>query len=153
MIFDLVLVLILLAAAVNGWRLGAMSMILSIVVLAAAIFLAIEYAGKIGDLLHIGPDSLRPAIGFIFTFIVVMILGGWIRHLVRPKVGLLRGLDGILGASLGFLRGTAVLAIILGLLSLIHFPPTSWSEHSHLYPLLLRASGWISTKIGLTSPW
>jgi membrane protein required for colicin V production len=143
-IFDLVLLLMLAAAAFNGWRSGAMAMIVSVAVLAVALIAGSSFAAQAGNMLHVGPDWLRPIIGFLFVFVVVMILGNWAKRMIRPKTGILRGLDGLVGAALGFVRGLLVLSIFLAVLRLIHFPPARWSEQSHLYPALLHVSTWIS---------
>ena len=144
MIFDLVLLLMLAAAAFNGWRMGAMAMIIAVAVLAVALIAGSSFASQAGDMLRIGPNWLRPIIGFLFVFLVVMILGNWVKRFFRPKRGILRGLDGLIGAGLGFLRGLLVLSIFLALLRLIHFPPARWTERSHLYPAFLHVSTWIS---------
>ncbi|MDP4198975.1 MAG: CvpA family protein [Bacteroidota bacterium] len=147
MVFDIVLLILLLLAALNGWRSGAMSMVLSIVVLAAALVAGSVFGSRIGELLHIGPDWIRPVIGFLFTFLVIMILGSFVKRMLRPAAGLLRGLDGLAGAALGFLRGLVVLSLFLGIFKLIHFPPSSWTEHSRLYPKFVHISGWVTGEI------
>jgi membrane protein required for colicin V production len=143
-ILDIVLLLMLAGAAFNGWRMGAMAMIISVAVLAVALIAGSSFAAQAGDMLHIGPDWLRPIIGFLFVFLVVIILGNWVKRFFRPKTGILRGLDGLVGAALGFLRGLLVLSIFLAVLRLVHFPPAKWTERSHVYPGFLHVSTWIS---------
>jgi membrane protein required for colicin V production len=146
-ILDLVLLILLLLAALNGWRSGAMSMLLAIVVLAAALLAGAALGSKVGDMLHVGPDWLRPIIGFLFTFVVVMFLGSWIKRVVRPAHGLLRGLDGAAGLVLGLIRGAVVLSLLLAMFKFIHFPPEHWTENSRLYPKFVNASGWLTGEL------
>lgn len=134
------------AAAFNGWRSGAMAMVISVAVLGVALIAGSSFGTQVGEVLHVGPEWLRPIIGFLFVFVVVVILGNWAKRIFRPKTGILRGLDGLVGAALGFVRGLIVLSIVLAVLHLIHFPPARWTEHSHLYPVLLHVSTWISAK-------
>lgn len=138
MILDIILIVLLFLSALGGWRSGAFAMLVSIALLIAALLLASAFATRVGALLHLGPTWAWPVIGFFLTFLVLIILGGWIRGFFRPKHGLLRGIDGFFGAILGFARGVLILGLLLALLQLTHLPPEHFTEHSHLYPLLLR---------------
>ncbi len=138
MILDIILVVLLFLSALSGWRSGAFAMLVSFAVLVVSLIAASVLADKVGHLLHLGPTWAWPVIGFLLTFLVLMIVGGWIRGFFRPKHGLLRGLDGLLGAVLGFARGALLLGIVLALLQLVHLPPEHITEHSHVYPLLLK---------------
>ena len=137
MILDIILIALLFLGALGGWRSGAISMLVSIVVIVAALLIASAVALKVGTLVHLGPTWAWPIIGFFLTFIILMILGGWIRGVFRPKRGLLRSVDGLLGAALGFARAALILGIVLALLQLIHLPPEHFTERSHLYPWLI----------------
>ena len=138
MILDIIIIVLLFLSALGGWRSGAFAMLVSIAVLVGALLIASLFATRVGGLLHLGPSWAWPVIGFFLTFLLLMILGGWVKGFFRPKHGFLRGLDGLLGAVLGLARGAIVLGLILALLQLIHFPPEHLTEHSHLYPLLLK---------------
>lgn len=137
MILDIIIIVLLLLSALGGWRSGAFAMLVSIALLVVSLLVASAFATKVGGLLHLGPAWAWPVIGFFLTFLVLMILGGWVKGFLRPKHGLLRGLDGLLGAVLGLARGALVLGIVLALFQLIHFPPEHITEHSRLYPILL----------------
>jgi uncharacterized membrane protein required for colicin V production len=137
---DIILLIIFLLSAIGGWRSGAISMLLSVVVLIAAAFGASMLAGAAGNLLKIGPVWIRPVVGFIFSFIVILILGSFIKRIFKPKHGLLRGLDGIAGAILGMIRGAIIVAMLLALLNVVHLPPERTTERSRIYPALLKTS-------------
>ena len=140
MIFDLVVLVLLLLAAISGWRSGLVAMLLSLVILILAVLGASAFADSVGNILKIGPLWSRPVIGFIVTFIVLMIVGGWFKRLVSPRRGILRGFDGAAGAVLGFARAVLVLSIILGLFKLVHLPPERVTEKSVSYPIFLKTS-------------
>jgi membrane protein required for colicin V production len=140
MVLDLIIVVLLALAAFGGWRSGAIAMLVSIVLLIVATIAASMLAMKVGGLLHVGPNWLWPVVGFIFTFLVLMIAGSWAKRLIRPKQGLLRGMDGIAGAFLGLLRGVVVLALLLALFQFFHLPPDNITANSVLYPLLIKAA-------------
>jgi uncharacterized membrane protein required for colicin V production len=139
-ILDIILLVLLVLAAIGGWRSGAMAMLVSVVVLVVASVAASMLAMKVGGTLHVGPSWTWPIIGFLLTFIVLLIAGSWVKRLIRPKEGLLRGLDGIAGAVLGLLRGVVILGLLLALFQLVHLPPDKITEHSILYPLLIKAA-------------
>ena len=140
MTLDIILLILIALAAFGGWRSGAVAMVISIAVLIIAAVAASAFAGKVGGLLHIGAPWAWPIVGFMFTFIVLLIAGSWVKHFIRPKHGLLRGLDGLVGAVLGLARGAIVLGLLLALLQLVHLPPEHMIQGSILYPLLLKIS-------------
>ncbi len=140
MVLDLILIVLLALAAIGGWRSGAMTMLVSIIVLIVASIAASMLALKVGTMLHIGPNWSWPIVGFIFTFLVLMIAGSWTKRLIRPKRGLLRSMDGIAGALLGLIRGVVILGLFLALFQLVHLPPDSITANSVLYPLLIKAA-------------
>ena len=140
MTLDIILLVVLLLSAIGGWRSGAIAMLLSVVVLIAAALGATALAEPVGSILKVGSIWSRPVVGFFFSFIVLLVAGSWIKHIFRPKHGLLRGLDGIAGAILGLIRGVIIVGMLLALLNLVNFPPGQTREHSRIYPVLLKVS-------------
>jgi uncharacterized membrane protein required for colicin V production len=140
MILDIILIVLLALAAIGGWRSGAIAMLVSIALLIVATIVASMLALKVGGMLHVGPNWSWPIVGFIFTFLILMIAGSWAKRLIRPKHGLLRGMDGIAGALLGLLRGVVLLGLFLALFQLVHLPPDNITANSVLYPLLIKAA-------------
>ena len=140
MVLDVILVVLLALSAIGGWRSGAIAMLVSIILLIVATIVASMFALKVGGMLHVGPNWAWPVVGFIFTFLVLMIAGSWAKRLIRPKHGLLRGMDGIAGAILGLIRGAVILGLFLALFQLVHLPPDSITARSILYPLLIKAA-------------
>lgn len=150
MVLDLILLVLLLLSAYSGWRSGAMAMLLSVVVLIVAVVVSSMLGGRVGTVLHIGPNWLWPIIGFLLTFIVLLIAGSWVKRLIKPKTGLLRSLDGLAGAVLGIIRALVILGMILALFQLVHLPPTNVVVSSMLYPLFIKTAGLL---IGVLRPY
>ncbi len=140
MVLDLILVVLLALSVIGGWRSGAMTMLLSIVVLFVAAIASSMFATRVGGIIHIGPNWTWPIVGFIFTFIVLMIAGSWLKRLIKPKRGVLRELDGIAGAFLGLIRGVVIIGLFLALFQLVHLPPEAIAVRSVLYTLLIKAA-------------
>jgi uncharacterized membrane protein required for colicin V production len=149
-IVDLILLGLLALAAINGWRTGAIAMLLSIAVLIIAGIGASMFAARAGEVLNVGPAWVHPLVGFLFVFLVVLIAGSWMKRIFTPKHGILRGFDGVAGAVLGFIRGVLVLSLILAVFGLFHLPPRSTTEKSVVYSALLQTSGVL---IGVLKPY
>jgi membrane protein required for colicin V production len=137
---DIILLLVLAFAAYKGWRAGSLSMLLGLALLVVAALLASTFAGSFGTVIGVSNAYLRPVIGFIAIFVGVLILGKWIRKFIRPKRGILRGADGLLGAVLGLIRGVILVSVLLVILRLVHLPSESARENSVLYPVVLKTS-------------
>ena len=140
MVLDIILAALLVLSVIGGWRSGALAMLISVVVLFVAAIASSMFALKLGTMLHIGPNWTWPIVGFVFTFLVLMIAGSWMKRLIKPKHGVLRGLDGIAGAFLGLIRGVVIVGMLLALFQLIHLPPEAIAVRSVLYLLLIKAA-------------
>jgi membrane protein required for colicin V production len=134
MALDIIIGLILLFAIFGGWRKGLISVILSIVFLVLAMYGAGMLGGWVGDALKINPAYLSRIVGFMIAFGVLYFLGRVIRDKIKPKTGILGGIDKLAGATLGLVRGLLVLSIALVFFRVIHLPPESMRTSSRLYP-------------------
>ena len=141
MTLDIILLALLALATIAGWRSGAIAMVLSVAVLVAAGIGAMLLALPVGEAFRIGPGWVHPIIGFLFSFIVLMIAGSWVKHFFTPKHGILRKFDGALGALLGFIRGALILSLLMGVFKLMHFPPERTTQRSSVYSVLIETSG------------
>jgi uncharacterized membrane protein required for colicin V production len=140
MVLDLILAALLVLSVIGGWRSGALAMLVSVVVLFVAAIASSMLAVKVGTMLHLGPNWTWPIVGFVFTFFVLMIAGSWIKRIIKPKHGVLRGLDGIAGAFLGLIRGVVIIGLLLALFQLVHLPPEAIAVRSILYMALIKAA-------------
>ena len=84
---------------------------------------------------------------FLFIFLAVLIVFGLAGRLARwamKKVGL-SGIDRVLGAVLGLVRGALIVAIVL--MAVTAFAPATWLNQSQLAPYFLvggRAAIWLA---------
>ena len=140
MVLDIILGALLVLSVIGGWRSGALSMLVSVVVLFVAAIASSMFALRVGTMLHVGPNWTWPIVGFVFTFLVLMIAGSWIKRLIKPKQGVLRGLDGMAGAFLGLIRGVVIVGLLLALFQLVHLPPEAVAVRSILYMALIKAA-------------
>lgn len=134
MALDIILLLVLLFAVFGGYRKGLVSVILSIVFLVLAMYGAGMLGGWVGDALKINPAYLSRIVGFMIAFGVLYFIGRVIKDRIKPKSGILGGVDKLAGAILGLVRGLLVLSIALVFLRVIHLPPESMRTSSRLYP-------------------
>jgi membrane protein required for colicin V production len=134
MALDLIILLVLLFAIFGGWRKGLVSVILSIIFLVLAMYGAGMFGGWVGESLHISPAYLSRIVGFMIAFGVLYLAGKILRDKIKPKTGVLGGIDKLAGAALGLVRGLLVLSIALVFFRVIHLPPESMRTSSRLYP-------------------
>jgi membrane protein required for colicin V production len=142
---DLFLGVLLLLSVLKGWRSGALSMLLSVVVLVFAAFAASAVAEPLGNVIRIGPVYGRPVVGFFFAFVLFLLAGGFLKRLLRPKRGILRGFDALIGALLGLIRGGFILSLVLVVMKLMSLPPERMRNESRLYPVLINVAPQIAS--------
>lgn len=141
MILDLIIVCVLLLAAFRGWRKGAVSMIAAIIILIASILLASAFGTQVGRMLGVGPTLLQPVTGFFILFIILYIIGSFLKKFVTPKRGIFAGADKILGIVFSVLRATLLLGLLFGFLRIFQLPSTKSASESTMYPVVLKAGG------------
>lgn len=104
MIFDILVIISLVAAAIRGFRRGLIVAVFSIVAfiigLAAAMKLSVVVAERIGKAVKIS-DQWLPVIAFAIVFFIVVLLVRWIAVMIQKSVefammGWLNKLGGIL---------------------------------------------------------
>ena len=137
---DLILLGVLVLFALKGWRAGFLSMLIGLAFLVIAGLVGSAFGSSFAEAIGITSTYLRPVLGFVIVFALVLAIGSWLRKFIRPKRGLLRGLDGVMGAVVGLLRGAFIVSILLVLLALFHQPSPTTRERSILYPVLLKTS-------------
>jgi membrane protein required for colicin V production len=148
---DIVLLVIIGGSALLGLIRGLVGTLVSTAAWLLAGWVTFEFGGQAASWLS---DDGNPTMtelfgGYALSFVVVMLavalIGALAKSMVR-SVGL-SGVDRMLGAALGLLRG-AFLACILVLL--IGFTPLprepSWRQSS-VVPALLPAAGWMRSKL------
>ncbi len=146
MTIDIIIGILLLLALWKGWSRGFVSMLASFLLFVGAIIIA----GLIGEGIgksFFGGSYLAPVLGFFLCFIVIVVVGRFIIKRIKPKQGMLAGLDKLLGAIAGGLRMLLSIGLILAVLRLFHLPSASTVGSSKLYRLSLGSVGLLASPL------
>lgn len=148
---DIVLLIIIGGSALLGLIRGLVGTLVSTAAWLLAGWVTFEFGGEAASWLS---DDGKPtmtelfggyALSFVVVMVVVALVGALAKSMVR-SVGL-SGVDRMLGAALGLLRGAFLACILVLLMGFTPLPrEPSWRQSSVL-PLLLPAAGWMRSKL------
>jgi len=130
-----ILSIIGISALISLFR-GFVREALSVVGLAAAIWVAVTFYDQASDLLVnvISLPTGRRVIAFVALIVVSLLIAGLINHLIGKlvdKVGL-TGTDRMLGVVFGVVRGVAIVGLLVLLAGLTQVPQDPWWQQSML---------------------
>ena len=130
-----ILSIIGISALISLFR-GFVREALSVVGLAAAIWVAVTFYDQASDLLVnvISLPTGRRVIAFVALIVVSLLIAGLINHLIGKlvdKAGL-TGTDRMLGVVFGVVRGVAVVGLLVLLAGLTQVPQDPWWQQSML---------------------
>lgn len=131
----LIIGIIVLSSGISIIR-GFIKEVLSLVSWALAFWVALTFSPNFSTLLndYIASDSIRLFAAFFALFIVTLILGALINHLISTiveKTGL-SGTDRALGIIFGLLRGVAIVILLVLLAGATPMPNEPWWQASVL---------------------
>ena len=148
---DLVLLIIIGGSALLGLIRGLVGTLVSTAAWLLAGWVTFEFGGEAASWLS---DDGKPtmtelfggyALSFVVVMVVVALVGALAKSMVR-SVGL-SGVDRMLGAALGLLRGAFLACILVLLMGFTPLPrEPSWRQSS-VVPVLLPAAGWMRSKL------
>lgn len=148
---DIVLLIIIGGSALLGLIRGLVGTLVSTAAWLLAGWVTFEFGGEAASWLS---DDGKPtmtelfggyALSFVVVMVVVALVGALARSMVR-SVGL-SGVDRMLGAALGLLRGAFLACILVLLMGFTPLPrEPSWRQSS-VVPVLLPAAGWMRSKL------
>lgn len=146
----LILAILALSVLVGLWR-GFVREALSLVVWVAAIAAAIVFGDQVATLIgdRITLPSARIAIGHIAVFLLVLIVGGlfgWLVGRIVQGTGL-SGTDRVLGFAFGLLRGGLIVAALVLVLSYTPMASDPWWRESTLITRFEPAAGWLRDQL------
>lgn len=93
----------------------------------------------------IDPPSARQPIAFVALFVLTLVVGALIKHLVKQVVNAtgLSGTDRLLGSVFGLLRGCLIVVVALIVLSrMTQAPADPWWRASLLIPHFMTVEAW-----------
>lgn len=146
MTIDIVIGILLALAIYKGYRRGAVDIVASFILFVAALFVASAIGTVVGKAL-LGSSYLHPVIGFFIVFLVLMVIGSSIIKRIKPKKGVISGLDRIAGAGLGGLRMLLVIGLVAAFFRLFHVPSSSTMKGAVLYPAALHTTSLVVAQI------
>ena len=134
---------------------GFIREVFSLLVWAAAFFVAYHFAGDVADLMAetVTLPSARTAMGFAGLFIAVLLVGGLINYLLGKLVTTtgLSGTDRLLGGVFGAVRGLALVVAVLLVAGFTPIPADPWWKGSatiaRLMPLVDWCADWLPEQI------
>lgn len=148
---DMVLLIIIGGSALLGLIRGLVGTLASTAAWLLAGWVTFEFGGHAASWLS---DDGKPtmtelfggyALSFVVVMLVVALIGALAKSMVR-SVGL-SGVDRMLGAALGLLRGAFLACILVLLMGFTPLPrEPSWRQSS-VVPVLLPAAGWMRSKL------
>ncbi|AFI84838.1 MULTISPECIES: CvpA family protein [Methylophaga] len=131
----LIIGIILISSGISIVR-GFIKEVLSLISWIVAIWVAFMFFANFASLLtpYIDTATLRLFIAFFVLFVVTLILGALVNHLISQlveKTGL-SGTDRALGVIFGILRGVAIVTILVLAAGVTPMPSDSWWQNSLL---------------------
>lgn len=146
-IIDILIAIAVLISVVVGIIRGFVKEAISIAALLIAIWAALYFGPAVGDVSQswLNSEGLQMWFGRILVFAIVLSIGGllgWgISKLVRLSV--LSGMDRLLGAAFGVMRGIILLAVFIIGGQFAGFDNDGWWSNSRLIPHFEVVADWI----------
>ncbi|MFK8019258.1 MAG: CvpA family protein [Pseudomonadales bacterium] len=138
---DWAIVAIIGLSSLVGLTRGLIREAMALAVWVAALLVAWMFSGVLADRLvdTIATPSLRQMVAFGALWIFTMVIGSMISRLLAQLVSAagLKGLDRVLGASFGVLRGVIISLVVLMALPAISVDEDPWWKESILIPHVL----------------
>jgi membrane protein required for colicin V production len=145
---DLVLLVIIAASALLAAFRGFVGTIASIVAWLGAGWCAFRYGAQLAYVFSGGdaPGATELLGGYVVAFIAVLVLVGlvsWVLRKLLSSIGL-GGVDRLLGAALGALRGGLVACMLVLVMAFSRLPQEPAWGQSQLVPVLVPGAQWLA---------
>ena len=143
-----ILAVIVISVLVGALR-GFIKEVFSLLVWAAAFFVAYQFGGDVAGLMEdaIELPSARTAMGFTGLFVAVLLVGGLLNYLLgRLVAGTgLSGTDRLLGGLFGAARGLALIVATLLVAGLTPIPADPWWKESPTIARMMPLVDWAAS--------
>ena len=142
----LIIGIILLSSGISIVR-GFIKEVLSLASWALSFWVALMFYPHVATLLadYIATPSIRLFTAFSSLFLVTLILGALVNHLISEiveKTGL-TGTDRALGVIFGLVRGVAIVSLLVMLAGATPMPTDSWWQNSLLLEHFEKLAVWL----------
>ncbi len=152
---DYLIILIIVLSSVISIVRGFVKEVLSLLSWGIAFWVALMFYPHAATLLepYISTESIRLFTAFFSLFLVTLILGALVNHLISQlveKTGL-TGTDKALGVLFGLLRGVAIVVLLVLLAGTTPMPRDAWWQNSflleHFVSLAVQVQAHLPTEI------
>ncbi|MEZ5510865.1 MAG: CvpA family protein [Gammaproteobacteria bacterium] len=133
----------MIVSLMRGFTVEALSLVTWVAAFVVARLFSLPMAVFIAD--FIDPPSARQPLAFVALFVMTLIVGALVRHLVKEVVNAtgLSGTDRALGTVFGALRGALLVVVALAVLSrTTQMPGDPWWQQSVMIPHFLLVETW-----------
>lgn len=141
-VIDWILIGIVSLSTLISIKRGFVKEALSLVTWVSAFIIARLFHSQLSVLFvdHIDSQSMRLVVAFALLFVVTLIVGAMINHLIGELVRLtgLSGTDRMFGMIFGLARGLLVLIVGISLIKLTPLTEDVWWQESILIPEILQ---------------
>ncbi|MEQ8953809.1 MAG: CvpA family protein [Gammaproteobacteria bacterium] len=145
-----ILIVTALSCLFGLWR-GLIKEVLSLLTWVAALVIARVYSEALSGSMtgFIDNDSVRYVTAFVLLFMVVMMLGTGITHLLKKLLTVtgLRLADRVLGGAFGILRGVVIVLVIVFITRVFVSETEIWRQSS-LIPYSIAMIEWSQQMLG-----
>ena len=143
-----ILAVVVISVLVGALR-GFIQEVFSLLVWAAAFFVAYHYGGDVAALMEdaVTLPSVRTAMGFTGLFVAVLLVGGLLNYLLgRLVAGTgLSGTDRLLGGLFGAARGLLLVVAFLLVAGLTPIPADPWWKESPTIARMMPLVDWAAS--------
>ncbi|MFW5426395.1 MAG: CvpA family protein [Methylophagaceae bacterium] len=144
----LIIGIILISALISIVR-GFVKEVFSLASWALAFWVALLFYPHMATLLidYVATPSIRSFVAFASLFVVTLILGALVNHLISQlvkKTGL-SGTDRMLGIIFGLIRGVAIVTLLILAAGATPMPQDDWWQNSLLLEHFEKLAVWVQT--------
>lgn len=144
---DYAIILVLTLSILTGLIRGFVRELIALCVWVTAIWVGYTYAPEVSPWLrsYLHDGALRTTVSFILLLLATLLIGGLLSSALSFVLNRspLRGTDRLLGMGFGLVRGTFIVALLIGVLNLTSLAKDTEFKNSHLYDRFKPISEWL----------
>lgn len=144
---DYAIILVVGLSVITGLVRGFVKELIALSVWIIALWIGFKYSSDVSALLkpYIPDNTLRGALSFIALLFGVLLAGGLLSTAFSFILNrsALKGTDRLLGMGFGFLRGTVIVALLIGVVNLTSLATNADVKDSVLYARVQPLSKWM----------
>jgi len=144
---DYAIIVVVGLSVITGLMRGFVKEIIALGIWIIAIWIGFKYSPVLSASLkpYFPDNTLRGILSFVALLLGVIVVGGLLNmllSLILNRSGL-KGTDRLLGMGFGFVRGTFIVALLIGVINLTSLAQDTYFKHSKIYARFVPASTWM----------